>query len=177
MTDIYGQMYEYTNYSTRGSKSISEQEDKNVEKANSDYYEYTTNWSFSPGEVLTFIVPSYYGFGNVKYKGPLFNEEKDINTYFGQMLFVDVAMYMGVIVFFLALFAMITLRKDPLVQFLTFLVILAILISFGRNFSVIYDLMYYYFPKFDKFRGSEYDTHYPADFLPYPCRYGSNEDS
>lgn len=167
MSDIYAQMAEYTNYSTRGSKSITEQESKNVEKASSDYYEYTTNWSFSPGEVLTFIVPSYYGFGNVKYKGPLTNnQETDVNTYFGQMMFVDVAMYMGVIVFFLALFAMVTLRKDPLVQFLTFLIILAIFISFGRNFSVIYDLMYYYFPKFDKFRVPSMILIIPQVFMP-----------
>lgn len=152
MVDIYAQMSEYTDYSTRGSKSIAETQTKNVEKSDSDFYEYATNWSFSPGEVLTFIVPSYYGFGNVVYKGPLTAQEPEINTYFGQMMFVDVAMYMGIIVFFLALFAMVALRKDPLVKFLSFLVILALFISFGRNFSVIYDLMFYHFPKFDKFR-------------------------
>lgn len=167
MSDIYAQMSEYTDYSTRGSKSITELESKNVEKSDSDYYEYTTNWSFSPGEVMTFIVPSFYGFGNVKYKGPLSNnQEVDFNSYFGQMMFVDVAMYMGVLVFFLALFAMITLRKDPLVQFLTFLVILAVFISFGRNFSVIYDLMYHYFPKFDKFRVPSMILIIPQVFMP-----------
>jgi hypothetical protein len=29
------------------------------------------SWSFSPGEVLTWIVPSYYGFGKSTYNGPL----------------------------------------------------------------------------------------------------------
>ena len=70
-------------------------------KSESDFYQYATNWSFSPGEVLTFIIPSYYGFGNSIYQGPLSqNQPVDVNTYFGQMPFVDVAMYMGVIVFF-----------------------------------------------------------------------------
>jgi hypothetical protein len=165
MLDVYAQMAEYTDYSTRGSKSLAETESQNAEKANSDFYEYATNWSFSPGEVLTFIVPSFYGFGNVKYDGPL-TDSKDINTYFGQMMFVDVAMYMGVIVFFLALFAMVTLRKDPLVQFLTILVIIAIFISFGRTFPVIFDLMFNYFPKFDKFRVPSMILVIPQIFFP-----------
>jgi len=167
MVDIYAQMSEYTQYSTRGTKAIQELESANKAKASSDFYEYATNWSFSPGEVLTFIVPSFYGFGNTVYNGPLTgNQPREINTYFGQMMFVDVAMYMGVIVFFLALFAIIALRKDPLVQFLTFLVVLALLISFGRNFPVVFDLMFYNFPMFDKFRVPSMILIIPQIFLP-----------
>ena len=102
-SDNLTQIYEYTPYSTRGTESIIEKETPKTEQSESDYYNYHTEWSFSPGEVLTFIVPSYYGFGNSKYKGPLTNDQEvEVNTYFGQMRFVDVAMYMGVIVFFLA---------------------------------------------------------------------------
>lgn len=153
MTDVYAQLYEYSPFSTRGAKSVVEMQDKSPTKAESDFYEYATNWSFSPGEILTFIVPSYYGFGNVKYSGPLTNnQEVEVNTYFGQMPFVDVAMYMGVIVFFLGLFSVITLRKDPLVQFLSLLCLFSLLVSFGRNFPLVYDLLYHYLPFFNKFR-------------------------
>ncbi|MEP0861770.1 MAG: YfhO family protein [Ignavibacterium sp.] len=151
--DNFTQIYEYTPYSTRGTESILEKESPKTEKSESDYYNYHTEWSFSPEEVLTFLVPSYYGFGNSKYKGPLTNnQEVEVNTYFGQMLFVDVAMYMGVLVFLLALYAMIALREDPFVQFLTILTLISLLISFGKNFPVLFDLMFYYFPYFNKFR-------------------------
>ncbi|GMU96493.1 YfhO family protein [Ignavibacterium album] len=151
--DNFTQIYEYTPYSTRGTESILEKEAPKTEKSESDYYSYHTEWSFSPGEVLTFLVPSYYGFGNSKYKGPLTNnQEVEVNTYFGQMRFVDVAMYMGVLVFLLGLYAMIALRKDPFVQYLTILTVISLLISFGKNFPVLFDLMFYYFPYFNKFR-------------------------
>ena len=152
-SDNLTQIYEYTPYSTRGTESIIEKETPITEQSESDYYNYHTEWSFSPGEVLTFIVPSYYGFGNSKYKGPLTNDQEvEVNTYFGQMRFVDVAMYMGVLVFLLGIYGMIAFRKEPFVQFLTILTVISLLISFGKNFPVLFDLMFYYFPYFDKFR-------------------------
>ena len=152
-SDNLTQVYEYTPFSTRGTESIVEKETGPTKQSESDFYQYATNWSFSPGEVLTFIIPSYYGFGKSTYQGPLSqNQPVEVNTYFGQMPFVDVAMYMGVIIFFLALFAMFTDWKNPLVRFFTILSVIALLISFGRTFSVVYDLMFDYFPFFDKFR-------------------------
>ncbi len=152
-SDNFTQIYEYSPYSTRGTESIIEKESVVTQQSESDFYQYATNWSFSPGEVLTFIIPSYYGFGKSTYQGPLSqNKPVEVNTYFGQMPFVDVAMYMGVIVFFLALFSMIVNWKDPVVRFLTVLSVIALLISFGRTFPPLYDLMFNYFPFFDKFR-------------------------
>lgn len=151
--DNLTQIYEYTPFSTRGGKSITETTTGKAEQSESQYYDYHTGWSFSPEEIMTFIIPSFYGFGNSTYKGPLTqNQEYEVNTYFGQMPFVDVAMYMGVLVFFLALFAIITCWKEPFVQFLTILSAIALFISFGKNLSILFDLMFYYFPYFDKFR-------------------------
>jgi hypothetical protein len=152
-SDNLTQVYEYTPFSTRGTESIVEKETGPTKQSESDFYQYATNWSFSPGEILTFIIPSYYGFGKSTYQGPLSqNQPVEVNTYFGQMPFVDVAMYMGVIIFFLALFAMFADWKNPLVRFFTILSVVALLISFGRTFSIVYDLMFNYFPFFDKFR-------------------------
>jgi len=152
-SDNLTQVYEYTPFSTRGTESIIEKQTGPTKQTESDFYQYATNWSFSPGEVLTFIIPSYYGFGKSTYQGPLSqNHPVEVNTYFGQMPFVDVAMYMGVIIFFLALFSMIVNWKNPLVRFFTILSLIALLISFGRTFPLIYDLMFKYFPLFDKFR-------------------------
>jgi hypothetical protein len=152
-SDNFTQIWEYTPYSTRGTESIIDKASGQTQKTETDFYEYATNWSFSPGEVLTWVVPSYYGFGKSVYNGPLTqNQDFEANTYFGQMMFVDVAMYMGVIVFFLALFSMVINWEDPFVRYLTILAATATLISFGRTFPIVYDLMYHYFPFFDKFR-------------------------
>ena len=139
--DNLTQVYEYTPYSTRGTQGILEKQQGTTSQTQSDYYKYHTDWSFSPGEVMTFIVPSWYGFGNSNYS--IAGQEIELRTYFGQMPFVDVAMYMGVLVFFLALFAVFTRWKEPFVQFLAILAGIALLISFGRNFPVLFDLMFY----------------------------------
>ncbi len=152
-SDNFTQIWEYTPYSTRGTESIVDKESGNTKKTETDFYDYATNWSFSPGEVLTWIIPSYYGFGKTVYNGPLSqNQDVEVNTYFGQMPFVDVAQYMGVIVFFLAILSMVINWKDPFVRYLTILIIISTLISFGRTFPIVYDLMFHYFPFFDKFR-------------------------
>ncbi|GMU85176.1 MAG: membrane protein [Ignavibacteriales bacterium] len=151
--DSFTQIYEYTPYSTRGGKSVVEESTGKAAQSESEYYDYHTNWSFSPGEVATFVVPSFYGFGYSTYSGPLSqNQEFAVNTYFGQMPFVDVAMYMGVLVFFLALFAAVTMWKDHLVKYLVILNFFALLLSFGSTFPLLFDLFFYYLPYFDKFR-------------------------
>ena len=151
--DNLTQIYEYTPYSTRGGKSIVETSTGKSDQSESEFYDYHTSWSFSPEEILTFVVPSFYGFGSSTYNGPLSqNRDVEVNTYFGQMPFVDVAMFMGVLVFFLALFAIVTCWKNSFVQFLTILSAIALFISFGKNLSLLFDLMFYYFPYFDKFR-------------------------
>lgn len=152
-SDSLTQVYEYAPASTRGTKGILEAEAPASAKSESDFYQYATNWSFSPGEIMTFIIPSYYGFGKSIYQGPLSqNQPVEVNTYFGQMPFVDVAQYMGVLIFFLALFSIFVNWRDPLVKYLTILSVIALLISFGRTFPFVYDLMFHYFPFFDKFR-------------------------
>lgn len=173
--DTYSQLYEYKPYSTRGTKSVTEiHGSENQSQANS--YEYNTSWSFSPGELLTFIVPSYYGFGKSTYNGPLSqNRDVEVNTYFGQMPFVDAAMYMGVVVFAFAVFAMIIKRKEPLVQFLSVVVIFFILISFGKTFPLIFNLMYYYFPFFDNFRVPSMILHVVQILIPVLAGLGVME--
>lgn len=151
--DNYTQIYEYTQYSTRGGKSIVEKNASLENSSSSEYYDYHTGWSFSPGEVLTFIVPSFYGFGTSTYNWPLTNNQSFVvNTYFGQMMFVDVAMYMGVIIFILALFGAVTSWREPIVQFLSILAFIALLTSFGRTFPVLFNFLFYHLPYFDKFR-------------------------
>lgn len=150
--DTYAQLYEYKPYSTRGTKSAVEAA-MGQQQAQTDSYEYNTSWSFSPGEVMTFLVPSYYGFGKSTYNGPISQlDGQEVSTYFGQMPFVDTAMYMGILVFILGLFALFVMWKDPFIKFSAIIIVLFILISFGKNFPLVFDFMYYNFPMFNNFR-------------------------
>ncbi|PJA99091.1 MAG: hypothetical protein CO128_04695 [Ignavibacteriales bacterium CG_4_9_14_3_um_filter_30_11] len=147
------QIYDYTPYSTRGTKSIVDLQKKSPEKEQEDFYNYATNWSFSPEEISTFFFPSFYGYGNSTYSGSLSNnQEVKVNTYFGQMPFVDAAQYMGIVVLLLGLFAIVTRWKEPLIRYLTLLIFICLVLSFGRTFPVLYNLFYDYFPFFNKFR-------------------------
>ncbi len=152
--DQYWAIYEYNPTSIRGTPSILEQVNPTKKATTGGLdYEYATNWSFSPGEMLTWIMPSFYGYGNSIYKGELSqNQPVEVNTYWGQMPFVDVPQYMGILIFVFGLMGIYFQRRNPFVQFLTVLIVISVLISFGRTFPIVYDLMFYYFPFFNKFR-------------------------
>lgn len=153
--DQYLSTMEYNPYSIRGSNPITEtgrtQVSKTVEGGLD--YDYATSWSLAPGEIMTFFIPSWYGFGLHTYEGLLSQGRPiPVNTYWGAQPFVDAPHYFGVVILVLALVGFVKNRKDAFVQFLAILVGVSLLISFGREFSLVYDLMYNYFPLFNKFR-------------------------
>lgn len=156
--DQYLSTLEYSKYSMRGAGPIipsAEAQKKGMaENTGSLDYDYATNWSFSPGEVFTFLIPSASGFGEHTYQGPLTNNQAvRINTYFGpQPLPVDAPQYMGVVIVILAIIGFWKNRKDPFVQYLGVVIIVALMISFGKEMPLLYDLMFNYFPLFNKFR-------------------------
>ncbi|HTX17896.1 MAG TPA: YfhO family protein [Bacteroidota bacterium] len=153
--DIYLSTLEYNPYSIRGSNPIVQTQGEMQSKTASGGldYDYATNWSFSPGEVLTFFVPSLYGFGDQLYKGPMTeNQPQRLNTYWGQMPWTDAPQYMGLVVLILAVLGVYYNRRDRFVQTALIVSGFALLVSFGRTFSPVYDLMYNYFPAFNKFR-------------------------
>jgi hypothetical protein len=116
-------------------------------------YDYATSWSLSPGEVMTFFVPSWYGFGDHPYQGPLTqNREIKLNTYLGPQPSVDAPQYMGVVVLVLAIIGFVKYRKEPFVQYMGVMILFSLLIAFGKEFPLIYDLLYRYLPMFNKFR-------------------------
>lgn len=152
---------EYTPYSTRGTSPIQQNQptattDKNKIKQDETGgfdYDYATNWSFSPEEMMTFLVPNYYGYGKVEYKGPATRDKKVfVSTYWGQMPFTDAANYMGIGVLMLAILGAIWYRRDVFIQFLIVLSVFALLLSFGKNLPLLYDLFFYHIPSFNKFR-------------------------
>ncbi len=154
-SDRYLAIQEYTPYSVRGSAPVIPQDNASnkQDKTGGNSYEYSTMWSFSPQEMITFVVPNYYGFGKLPYNGPETNNQTvKLPTYWGQKPFEDVAPYMGIMIFFLAIVGFILNRRDIFIQFLMFLSIFVLFLSFGNNLSVLFDIFYYNIPSFNKFR-------------------------
>lgn len=154
---------EYTPYSTRGSAPIQEQATKTkTDATGGNTYEYSTMWSFAPSEMMQFAVPSYNGFGKTNFD-PTAHEglqfipqmvrgEEKLNLYWGQKPIEDAPPYMGVIVLLVGIASLILNRKNPFAWFLAAVSFFALLLSFGNYMPVLYDLFYYHFPSFNKFR-------------------------
>ncbi len=100
-------------------------------------YNYATGWSFHPKEIMTFFIPSAFGFGG--------------QPYWGYMPFTDYPNYMGIIILLLAMIGLIH-KRELIHWFFIFTSILALFISFGKHFSLVYDLFFNIFPYFNKFR-------------------------
>ena len=122
---IYLPAMNYTPYSIRGAGS-----------GGGTGFDYATAWSFSFGEIATFFIPSFYGFGGA--------------TYWGNMPFTDYPNYMGIVVLTLAGIG-ILLHESKIKWYFVMIAFLALLISFGKNFF-LYQIFYDYFPYFNKFR-------------------------
>ena len=120
----YFSTYEYGEFTIRGGSSGLETS-------------YATSWSFHPMEILTFLNPSFYG-GVSPY-------------YWGWMPFTQTSMYMGVIIFLLALVA-IFFNRSHKVKVLMTVSIVALFISFGKHLPFLSNLLLNYLPGFNKFR-------------------------
>ncbi|MFA6232678.1 MAG: YfhO family protein [Bacteroidota bacterium] len=131
----YFAAWEYKDFSIRGAGSGGS---GHASAASGLDYDYATLWSFSPIEVITFFVPSFAGFGSP--------------TYWGTMTFTESPIYLGVVISFFALLGVILRPKDKFVHLWVALGLVALLVSFGRNFSPLYDLFFNYIPLFNNFR-------------------------
>lgn len=98
---------------------------------------YATSWSFHPMEILSFINPSIYG-GVSPF-------------YWGWMPFTQTSMYMGVIIFFLALVAIFS-NRSKLVKILGTVSVVVLFMSFGRHLPFLSNFLLNYLPGFNKFR-------------------------
>ena len=123
---IYLPAMDYTPFSVRGGGA----------SGGADY-NYATGWSFHPKEILTLFIPSAFGFGG--------------QPYWGFMPFTDYPNYMGIIILILAIIGLVS-KRELIHYFLIITSALALLISFGRHFSLVYDLFFNLFPYFNKFR-------------------------
>lgn len=152
--DRYLSTLEYNPYSIRGANPIMTGASKDTKTVEGGLdYDYATQWSLSPGEMITFFIPSWYGFGWHTYQGVLTNNQPArLNTYWGPQPFTDAPQYMGIVITVLALLAVWVRRKEPFVKYLAGMIVFSLLVAFGKEFSPVYDLLYNYLPGFNKFR-------------------------
>ena len=98
---------------------------------------YATSWSFHPLEILTFLIPDFFG-GISPY-------------YWGWMPFTQTFMYMGIVILFFAVFALVTVKKK-IVIYLGWLCLITLFMSFGKHFEPLSDFLLNYLPGYNKFR-------------------------
>lgn len=122
---IYMSVMDYQHYSIRGGQG-----------GGLDFG-YASNWSFHPLEMITFIIPSFMGFGG--------------QTYWGKMPFTDYPLYFSIIVFLLAIIPFI-LKRDKFTWFLGILALFSLFVSFGKYLPILYTPMFKFLPYFNKFR-------------------------
>ena len=107
-----------------------------IRSGGDNHYQYATNWSMHPKELLTYIIPYYYGFGG--------------SSYSGYMPFTDYPNYVGFFVLFSALFSFIRINTQRI--FFISILFLSVFLSFGKYFNILYDFFYSFFPYFSNFR-------------------------
>jgi hypothetical protein len=156
---------EYGDYSIRGKSELTSNTE-NQSKGGLDK-DYITAWSYGIDETLTLLIPNILGgssHGSLgesseTYKlleqsyGPAQAKKyvKYLPLYFGDQPFTAGPVYFGAGVMLLFIFSLFILR-GRLKWWLLTATILAVLLSWGRNFMWFTDLFIDYFPMYDKFR-------------------------
>ena len=172
--------YEYSKLTTRGKANISKTEDGKTSGGLDKDYAYA--WSQGIGENLTFIIPNAYGGKS----GGLLDEKSNVAkffisvgapeqqafqyaqslpTYWGDKSFTSGPWYFGagiIALFILGLFIV----KDRLKWWILAATVLTLLLSFGKNFTLVSDLFFDYFPMYNKFRAVESILIIPSILIP-----------
>jgi hypothetical protein len=117
---------------------------------------YAFSWSYGVGETYTLLVPGAMGGGSVEPVGKEsasysnFHQEK-VPLYWGDQPFTSGPVYFGAIVVFLFLFGMIVV-KGPERWWILAATLLAVILSWGRNFMGFNEWVFNHLPLYNKFR-------------------------
>jgi len=161
--------YEYGKETIRGNSELSPSTTKKTTGLPRDYaYE----WSQGVGECITFLIPNAYGGSSRPSTSPESNLVKSLKTlgaddsqalgiaqsmpalYWGEKPFTEGSFYFGAIIvlfFVLGLFIV----KSSIKWWLLSVIILTMLLSFGKNWPYLSDLFFYHVPLYNKFRAVE----------------------
>ena len=154
--------YEYGEYSMRGRSELSSEKENRTSGLDKDY---ATAWSYGVGETLTLLIPDFRGGSSTSgltensesYRVLNQNKVPNANSivkqlaYWGDQPFTSGPVYAGAIIFFLFILGLF-LVKQPVKLWIIIATVLAVLLSWGRNFMPLTDLFLDYFPGYNKFR-------------------------
>jgi hypothetical protein len=146
---VYLSVYEFSQFSIRGGGTAG--------STGGLAYDYATNWSWNPWEIFTLLVPGFFGF-----QSPY---------YWGTMPFTNSTVYIGIIPLFLAVLGLIY-RRTRDTAFVAILMGIVFLMSFGKHFSIFYNLLFSYLPFFDKFRAPAMILHLLPFTVGFLSAYG-----
>ena len=160
---------EYADWSTRGKSELTINPDgSKKENTGGLSKEYITQYSYGITESLNLFVPRLFGGSNVEDLGEDaktfdFLVEKGLSRskaleftsglplYWGDQPGTSAPAYIGAVLFFL-FFLGLFLIKSKAKWWLLGGVIMSLVLSWGKNFSLVTDFMIDYFPLYDKFR-------------------------
>ncbi len=154
----------YSKSTTRGGSELTA---KKTDSGGLDY-DYAMKWSNGVDEVLTILMPYYYGGSSNEslsqnsdiYKALMENNVpkadaknfiKNIPLYWGDQPFTSGPVYFGAIIFFLFVLGMF-LIKDNFKWWVFAISIFGLLISMGNNVDFISKFLFYNLPLYNKFR-------------------------
>ena len=158
--------YEYGNYTMRGeSNGLSTDQQSSQHGLNKDYI---TQWSYGIDETMTLLIPDFKGgsssgkldenseTGKKLQSLGVPNVKKMLNDmalplYWGTQPFTSGPVYIGAIVCFLFVLGLFLVDKRTKWWLLP-MIILTLMLSWGRNFMWLTDLFINYVPLYNKFR-------------------------
>jgi hypothetical protein len=158
---------DYAKYTIRGGNDISINVDGSANHENSTSgldKDYITQWSYGVKESMTLISPYTLGGSSTAIANSQFADQlrtpemrskaslvAQNNIYWGDQPFTSGPVYLGIIVFFLAILGMVYL-KGPMKWALFGMTLLALMLSWGKNFMGLTDFFLDNVPFYNKFR-------------------------
>ena len=161
---------EYADFSIRGKSELTFNPDGSKNETNSAMkYDYITEYSYGIAESLNLIAPRLFGGSNsekldnksnvnefIIQKGASEEEAKEFTenyglTYWGDQPIVAAPAYIGAIVFFFTILCLFIDKRKIKYAFLTGAIV-SLMLSWGKNFSLLTDFFINYVPLYDKFR-------------------------
>ncbi len=160
---------EYADTSTRGKSELTINPDGSAKEANKGLdYDYITEYSYGKLESFNLFIPRFMGGGSSE---PLPDNPKSLDAimqlgaspqeanqilnqvpmYWGDQPIVAAPAYVGAIIIFLAILSLF-LIEGKLKWWLVSGFLLSLLLSWGKNFSLLTDFFIEYIPLYNKFR-------------------------
>ena len=141
VSDPYIEIYKFQKHSNRGATSVL---DNTGQTNKGTDWDYATQWSFHPKELISLIYPYHFGLQN--------SSDLDRGAYWGYMPFTQSTHYLGLICIIFAILGALLKTPDRTEYVLWVVTFLTIITGFGSYFSVLYKPFYYALPFFSKFR-------------------------